>query len=38
MALAAFRGEAQPSEPVLLDTKLVTTDNVASYIGWDAER
>lgn len=38
MALAAFRGEAQPSEPVLLDTKLVTADNVDGYIGWDAER
>ena len=38
MALAVFRGEAQPSEPVLLDTKLVTVENVASYVGWDAKR
>ncbi len=38
LALGVLNGE-KPAEPiVLLDTKLVTTDNVADYIGWDAKR
>ncbi len=37
MALSVFRGESQPSEPILLDTELVTTENIGSYTGWGAQ-
>lgn len=38
MAVDLLNGKKPAQEITLLDTKLVTKDNVDSYIGWDAKR
>ncbi|WP_182422076.1 ABC transporter substrate-binding protein [Aureimonas sp. ME7] len=38
MALAVAWGEKPAETTVLLDTKLVTPENVNDYVGWDAPR
>lgn len=38
MALGVIKGQKPAESTVLLDTKLVTADNVNDYVGWDAKR
>lgn len=38
MAVDLLNGKKPEKEVTLLDTKLVTKDNVNSYVGWDAKR
>lgn len=38
LALGVIAGKKPDQNVILLDTKLVTADNVADYIGWDAVR
>lgn len=38
MALGVIKGRKPAESTVLLDTKLVTADNVNDYVGWDAKR
>ncbi|GGE10988.1 LacI family transcriptional regulator [Aureimonas endophytica] len=38
LALGVIKGEKPAETTVLLDTKLVTADNVKDYVGWDAKR
>jgi ribose transport system substrate-binding protein len=37
-AVALFNGQKPAEATVLLDTKLVTKENVKDYVGWDAKR
>ena len=38
MAVDLLHGKKPEKDVILLDTKLVTKDNVSSYVGWDAKR
>ena len=38
LALDVMKGTPPSKSTVLLDTRLVTKDNVATYAGWDAKR